>query len=92
MKASTKARRRACVICGTTSEVDGHHVGGRNHLAWLTGPLCRIHHIQLHQLLVIAGINLEYTTDRTERLIRAAKAMTIFTCMVLEALHERKSR
>jgi hypothetical protein len=83
---------RACVICGTKSAVEGHHVGGRNQLAWLTAPLCAVHHTQLHRLLTIAGIDLEYTTNRAERLIRASKAMTIFTCMVLEALHEKRSR
>jgi hypothetical protein len=82
----------ACVICGRRSRVEHHHLGGRRHLAWLTAPLCDIHHRQLHRLLAAAGVDLEYTTDRAERLLRATKAMSIFQCMVLEALHEETKR
>lgn len=77
-------------MCGTRVNVELHHLGGRRHLIWLTAPLCRIHHNQLHRLLKTAGIDLEYTADSAERLIRAAKAISIFMCMVLEALHEAK--
>jgi hypothetical protein len=71
--------------------VERHHVGGRKHLAWFTAPLCAVHHKQLHRLITTAGVDLEYTTDPVERLIRAAKAISIFMCMVLNALHEVRS-
>ena len=90
MKPFTKGPGLRCVICGTRSGVERHHVGGRRHLVWITAPLCRIHHSQLHRLLKTAGVDLEYTTDPVERLIRATKAISIFMCMVQGALHEAK--
>lgn len=90
MKASAKRTSLACVICGTRSTVERHHVGGRRHLAWLTAPLCNVHHKQLHRLLKTAGIDLEYTFDPVERLIRATKALSIFMCMVQDALHDAR--
>jgi hypothetical protein len=61
-------------------------------LAWLTAPLCDVHHKQLHRLLKTASVDLENTTDPAERLIRATKAMNIFMSMVLEALQETRSQ
>jgi hypothetical protein len=76
-----------CVICGTTKNIKNHHIGGRNHLAWATMPLCLSHHRQCHILLANSGIDLNYTLDPLERLLRASKAITIFQCMVQEAMH-----
>ena len=41
-------------------------------------------------LVKIAGVDLEYTRDPVERLIRATKAISIFMCMVQDALHEAR--
>jgi hypothetical protein len=90
VKASAKGVSPHCVICATRSTVERHHVGGRKHLVWLTAPLCRIHHNRLHRLLKTAGVDLEYTGDPVERLIRATKAISIFMCMVQDALHEAR--
>jgi hypothetical protein len=90
---SRRARcTRQCVICSTYFTVQLHHLGGRHHLAWFTAPLCAVHHTQLHRLITTAGVDLEYTADPVERLIRAAKAISILMCMVLNALHEVRSR
>ena len=90
MKATCRRGSLACVICGTRISVERHHVGGRKHLAWLTAPLCRIHHEQLHRLLKVGGVDLEYTSDPVERLIRATKAISIFMCLVQDAMHEAR--
>lgn len=90
MKAARRITSTACVICGNRSNTERHHVGGRKHLVWLTAPLCRDHHDQLHRLLKTAGVDLEYTRDPVERLIRATKAISIFMCMVQDALHEAR--
>jgi hypothetical protein len=90
VKASTKRASLRCVVCGTRATVERHHVGGRRHLVWLTAPLCLDHHNQLHRLLKTAGVDLKYTTDPVERLIRATKAISIFMCMVQNALHEAR--
>jgi hypothetical protein len=91
VKPATTGASPRCVICGNRSDVEHHHVGGRRHLVWLTAPLCRIHHNRLHRLLEISGVDLEYTSDPVERLIRATKAISIFMCMVQDALHEARS-
>lgn len=91
MRATHRTVRPACVICGKRETVERHHIGGRKHLVWITAPLCRVHHERLHRLLKTAGIVLEYTADPVERLIRATKAINIFMCIVVEALHEARS-
>lgn len=91
MKAIRRTAPPACVICGKRKRVERHHIGGRKHLVWITAPLCHIHHERLHCLLKSAGIVLEYTADPVERLIRATKAINIFMCMVVDALHEVRS-
>jgi hypothetical protein len=77
-----------CVICGDHRGVELHHIGGRHHIAWLLAPLCRRHHRQCHALMEVAGVDLEHTRDPVERLIRAMKAISIFLCMLQNALHE----
>jgi hypothetical protein len=80
------------VICGS-EDIERNHVGGRNHIAWFTIPLCRSkHHRQFHALVTAAGINLEYTSDPRERLGRAQKATMVFQWMLLEAQQELNSR
>ena len=101
MKAAGRRVRR-CVICESTRKVDGNHVGGRNHIAWFTGPLCREHHDRFHVLLRQAGVDLRYTKNKLERIRRALTAVKIFEWMLLEKLkheiqlqekmpHERKA-
>ena len=36
-----KEKIRRCVICGSTQRVEANHVGGRNLIAWFTGPFDR---------------------------------------------------
>lgn len=75
----------ACVICGSMENVEQNHAGGRNHVAWFTMPFCREHHSKFHALLRAAGVNLEYTPDPAERILRALKAIAIAQWMLLEA-------
>lgn len=87
-----KSRRRsvspACVICGSHRKIRRHHIGGRKHVIWVTAPLCDAHHAQCHSLIESSGVVLESTHDDVERLIRAARAITILLCMIMQALHE----
>ena len=75
-----------CVICGSTRRVEANHVGGRNLIAWFTGPLCGDHHDRFHVLLRQMRIDLRYTSDPLERAIRVLKALLVFAWMVLEGL------
>jgi hypothetical protein len=73
-----------CVICGSPERVEANHVGGQNHIAWFTMPLCGEHHDRFHALLRQIGVDLRYTADRVERFIRVLKCILVFTWMVLE--------
>ena len=90
MSLRVKASAR-CVICGS-EDIERNHVGGRNHVAWFTMPFCRAHHAQFHALLRAAGIDLEYKSDPTERLLRALQATTVCQWMLMEALKNVNSR
>ena len=88
MSVRTKSDKLCCVICGSREGIELNHAGGRNHVAWFTMPFCRQHHVQFHELVKAAGINLEYTPDPLERRVRAMKALGICNWMLLEAMHE----
>jgi hypothetical protein len=85
------SRAVGCVICGK-KRIERNHAGGKNFVAWFTMPFCLKHHTQFHALVAAAGINLEYTPDAIERLIRALKALLVCAFMLLEAMEERNSR
>jgi hypothetical protein len=90
MSARAKAKGSACVICDSAENIEQNHAGGRNYVAWFTMPFCREHHLQFHALLRTAGVDLEYTPDPQERMIRALKAISICQWMLLEALQRAK--
>lgn len=92
MSTRAKSHGLRCVICGTSRGVEKNHAGGKNHVAWFRMPLCLLHHRQFHILLVNAGVDLEYTSDKRERLRRAMKAIMICHSMLLEASQELDSR
>ncbi len=85
------SRVGGCVICGR-KKIEHNHAGGKNFVAWFTMPFCPKHHAQFHALVAAAGINLEYTSDPIERLIRALKALLVCAFMLLEGLQELHSR
>ena len=68
-----------CAKCGSPQSVELHHLGGRNHIVWITIPLCRDHHIRLTVAIRQAGIDMRYTRDEAERLRRARQA--IYLCL-----------
>ena len=90
MKSRAKHARR-CVICGARG-TECNHVCGRNHVAWFKMPFCVSHHRQFHELLRIAGVNLEYTPDPHERLVRALQACMVAEWMLTAALHNSSPR
>jgi hypothetical protein len=87
VRAKTSAR---CVICGCEG-TERNHVGGQNHVAWFTMPFCRDHHAQFHAFLRAAGIDLEYTPDPCERLLRASQACTAAQWIMTKALQNLNS-
>jgi hypothetical protein len=77
---------RKCVLCESTRNVQGNHVGGRRHIAWFTMPFCGECHSLFHAMVDRAGIDLRFTNDPIERTIRALGAITIAEWMLLEKL------
>jgi hypothetical protein len=65
-------------------QVEYHHLGGRNHIAWFTVPLCREHHETVTEALLRAGVDMRYTPDTHERLRRSRKATLVFLWMLDE--------
>jgi hypothetical protein len=76
-----------CVIGGCAQQIERNHPGGRNHVAWFTMPFCREHHDQFHSLLRTAGVNLEWTDDPVERIMRALQATLVAQWMLTETLN-----
>lgn len=73
-----KCPRKCCAICGSTKAVEEHHLGGRNHAAYFTIPLCRSHHEALTVAIARAGVQMQHTSDKTERARRARLAAYVF--------------
>jgi hypothetical protein len=74
------------VLCESTNNVQGNHLGGRNNLAWFTMPFCERCHVLFHAMVDRAGIDLCYTHDPIERIRRALAAIKIAEWMLLEQL------
>ncbi len=69
---------RCCAFCGSTKNVEEHHLGGRNHAAYFTIPLCETHHREVSISMQRAdGEMMRYTSDRSERLRRIVMASTV---------------
>jgi hypothetical protein len=82
---------RIC-LCGTTQNVELHHVGGRNHVVWFLVPLCREHHLQLTVMLQRGGVDMRYTPDRAERMRRARLATYVFLWFIDAVLLEQSTK
>ena len=81
-----------CAICGSTSQVEVNHLGGRHHLAWFAMPFCKQHHDRFHVLVRQAGIDLTYTDDPIERIRRALAAIKVAEWMLLEWMQQERSK
>jgi hypothetical protein len=87
-----KSKELHCVVCGSTDDVERHHVGGRNHVAWFTVPLCRQHHVRLTIAIRHAGVDMRHTTDIRERFARARMANQLFLWTLEEALKDYEQK
>jgi hypothetical protein len=69
---------RCCAFCGSTKKIQEHHLGGRNHAAFFTIPLCEPHHKEVSIAIQRAYAEMmRYTSDRTERLRRIVMACSV---------------
>ncbi len=95
MSSSPRPRRvgpqLCCAICGSTEDVQKHHLGGWHHAAFFTLPLCRMHHDRVSRAIAIAAPDLmTYTTDLAERARRARLAAYVFLVCLDEIVSETK--
>jgi hypothetical protein len=85
--AAARAKPRRCLLCGSTKEVQWHHLGGRRHVRFGTVPLCRRCHVVLTRALYQAqGDMMSYTSDPNERLQRIVRAVSVFLWQAAEEL------
>ena len=79
----TERQNLRCAICGSSKDVQRHHLGCRNHAPYFTIPLCRKHHESVTALIRMAETDVErYTSDKAERLRRARLAAYVFLVFV----------
>lgn len=78
---------RRCAICGSTQDLQEHHLGGHNHAKHFTITLCRPHHEAVTVAISRAKVNMQNTTDPEERIRRARQAALVFQWFLEEAIN-----
>jgi len=73
--------QRKCVLCGSTRNIEEHHVGGRGFDFVL--PLCHQHHVTITVGLKRLRID---TTLKAKGLTHAIRATVYFLWMLLDQL------
>jgi hypothetical protein len=62
-----------CVLC-----IQDHHTAGKNHDPKLKAPLCEMHHRDMHERILRAGISLRYERNPQARVAMGLRAMAIY--------------
>ena len=75
-------------FCGSSKQLEANHLGGRNHVPWLTLPFCHEDHAEFHRTCTRAGIDFRTTSNQLISLIRALKAMLVGMWMVVDKLEK----
>ncbi len=70
-----------CVLC-----VHRHHTAGKNHDPLLKVPLCEMHHREIHEQMLRAGISLRYESDPRVRVAMALRAMAVYSRAEADAM------
>jgi hypothetical protein len=86
LRRSRRETQHRCVKCGRKTEIEEHHVAGRNHDAELTVPLCQACHALVTENLRQADVDMRSTPDSVERVRRSLRATAVFLRMLAEAL------
>ena len=64
---------RPCSLC-----IHDHHTAGQNHDPELTVPLCEMHHREIHEQLLQAGISLRHEPTKARRVAKAMRAAAVY--------------
>jgi len=62
-----------CILC-----IEDHHSAGKNHDSQLAASLCELHHREIHEQMLRAGISLRYEPNPVIRAAMALRAMAIY--------------
>jgi hypothetical protein len=62
-----------CVLC-----IEMHHTAGRNHDTLLQAPLCEMHHREIGEQMLRAGVSLRAESDPVTRVEMAMRAMAVY--------------
>lgn len=82
----TRSRVRCCALCGSTKDLQEHHLGLFQHAPFFTIPLCQSHHQAVSISIVRAGVDPHYTNIAEERARRARMAAYVFLWFIDEQL------
>jgi hypothetical protein len=83
---------RRCAFCGSTKNIEEHHLGGRQHAAFFTIPLCERHHQEVSIAIRRADAEMmRDTTDRTERLRRIVMACSVLMWQACKHLQDPRN-
>ena len=90
-KNKTKAKQtdKACIFCGSKTNLDAHHICGKDNDKDLTASICRLSHPAETALQVAAGIDLDHT-DRSflERLVSILRSLALLFSQLGDKLRE----
>lgn len=70
-----------CVLC-----IQWHHSAGKNHDPLLKVPLCEMHHREIHEQMLRAGISLRYEADPIARVATALRASAVYSRAQADAM------
>jgi len=62
-----------CVLC-----IQEHHTAYKRHDPQLKAPLCEMHHREIHEQLLRAGISPLYEPDEVKRVALALRAAAVY--------------
>jgi hypothetical protein len=79
------ASLRRCALCARSRKMNKHHLGGQNHISWLSMLLCEKCHRNFHARFR-QSVDFHFTPNKKMRLIRAMQAVLVFLWMLLEML------
>lgn len=62
-----------CVMC-----IEDHHTAGKNHDPYLTTPLCKKHHPEIHEQMLRKEVSLRFEPNAIRRVEMALRGMAVY--------------
>ena len=58
--------------------IQDHHSAGQNHDSLLKVPLCEMHHREMHERMLRAGVSLRFESSDVMRVTQALRATAVY--------------